>query len=206
MQASILLLFCRKQGIITSFFQCLHWSAKTSLTRWEVQPLCFLLISTQTPAHWHPKCPIKWYGSICSIIRKILQTVIHKRCTALAIFLIVHKWGNWRSLEIQNQPIRGYSSSCYLPEEGSLAVPSLVFFSRSPSFFTYHLLPRAWTSLAVSFSSLTLFFLLIPKYQEPGTGHVYYNFVMDHSFQGWGGTCLWVFFKSISCQPDQGTP
>ena len=67
MQESILLLFCRKQGIITSSFQCLHWSAKTSLTRWEVQPLCFLLICTQTPAHWHPKLPIKWYGSICSI-------------------------------------------------------------------------------------------------------------------------------------------
>ena len=34
------------------------------LARLEVQPPCFLLICTQTPAHWHPKLPIKWYGSI----------------------------------------------------------------------------------------------------------------------------------------------
>ena len=43
------------------------------LARQEVQPPCFLLICTQTPANWHLKLPIKWYGSICfiSLVKKV---------------------------------------------------------------------------------------------------------------------------------------
>ena len=33
----------------------------------EFQPPYFLLICTQTPVHWHPKLPIKWYGSNCLV-------------------------------------------------------------------------------------------------------------------------------------------
>ena len=37
------------------------------ITRQAVQPPCFLLVRTQSPAHWHQKLHIKWYGSIRSV-------------------------------------------------------------------------------------------------------------------------------------------
>ena len=40
-------------------------SDKTSSTRGSSDAMFLVdMICTQTPAHWHPKIPIKWYGSI----------------------------------------------------------------------------------------------------------------------------------------------
>ena len=46
------------------------------LARQEVQPPCFLLICTQTPAYWHPKLWIKWNGSFYFV------SFVEKRCSS----------------------------------------------------------------------------------------------------------------------------
>ena len=45
----------------------------------EVKLRCFLLtlICTQTPAHWHPKIPIKWYSSIYFVSRVEKKVQFH---------------------------------------------------------------------------------------------------------------------------------
>ena len=51
-------------------------SDKTSSTRGSSEAMFLLdMICTQTPAHWHPKIPIKWYGSIyfVSLVEKKVQ-------------------------------------------------------------------------------------------------------------------------------------
>ena len=52
-------------------------SAKTSNTT-EVQLPCFLLIRTQTMAHWHPNPPIKWY-SLIPFVRKSAAPVVQEK-------------------------------------------------------------------------------------------------------------------------------
>ena len=47
------------------------------LARQEVQPPCFLLICTQTPAYWHPKLWIKWNGSFYFV------SFVEKRCSSI---------------------------------------------------------------------------------------------------------------------------
>ena len=47
------------------------------LARQEVQPPCFLLIGTQTPVHWHPELPIKWYASIYFV------SLAEERCSSI---------------------------------------------------------------------------------------------------------------------------
>ena len=51
------------------------------LARQEVKPPSFLMTCTQTPAHWHPKVPIKWYGSIyfVSLVEKKLQFYLSRK-------------------------------------------------------------------------------------------------------------------------------
>ena len=62
------------------------------LAREEVQTPCFLLtmICTQTPAHWHPKIPIKWYGSIyfVSLVEKKCSSICPEKTTENSIQMV----------------------------------------------------------------------------------------------------------------------
>ena len=50
-------------------------SYKTSSTRGSSDAMFLVdMICTQTPAHWHPKIPIKWYGSIYFV------SLVEKKC------------------------------------------------------------------------------------------------------------------------------
>ena len=53
-------------------------SDKTSSTRGSSDAMFLVdMICTQTPAHWHPKIPIKWYGSIYFV------SLVEKKCSSI---------------------------------------------------------------------------------------------------------------------------
>ena len=63
------------------------------LARQEVQPGAMFLVDmicTQTPAHWHLKIPIKWYGSIyfVSLLEKSAVPFVQKKATENSIQMV----------------------------------------------------------------------------------------------------------------------
>ena len=57
-------------------------SDKTSSTRWSSDAMFLVdIICTQIPVHWHPKIPIKWYGSIyfVSLVEKSAVPFVQKK-------------------------------------------------------------------------------------------------------------------------------
>ena len=66
-------------------------SDKTSSTRGSSAAMFLVdMICTQTPAHWHPKIPIKWYGSIyfVSLEEKRAVPFVQKKTTENSIQMV----------------------------------------------------------------------------------------------------------------------
>ena len=66
-------------------------SNKTSSTRGSSDVMFLVdMICTQTPAHWHPKIPIKWYDSIyfVSLVEKKCSSICPEKTTENSIQMV----------------------------------------------------------------------------------------------------------------------